>query len=228
MLTLAEKFLLLMIDDETGKMAPGSSTVLPYGLAGAIIIDLSLKGCLDYKDKKVFFLDKENAGDPILTNMLGYLKSKGTSRKLNYLVQKLGYEISRKKISESFINRLVEKEILQMDEVQYLFFFTKKVYPSNNTGTENEIRSNIRQLILEENSQHDEESIALIGLLKACNLDKSLFSKEEYKLAKKKITKIMKEIPYGKAVNEAIMAMQSAVMASIIAATAATTSTSGG
>ncbi len=46
-LTLAEELALLALDDKTGKQLVLPPNALPYGLAGGIILDLSLAGRID-------------------------------------------------------------------------------------------------------------------------------------------------------------------------------------
>ncbi len=224
MLTLVEELLLVAIDDETGKMNMSVSSSIHYGLAGAILMELTLHGCLDYKDKKIIFLDKTDTENELLNESLQYLreKNKGKDRSVKYWVQKLGTHISWKKKHLSYINHLIEKGILKQDETKYFFFFTKDVYPSANTGKENLIRERVKTAVLFEDVEIDDRTVCLIGILKACNMDRQIFTKEEYKIAKKKIATIMKSNPHGKAVYDTIQAMQAAIFASIVAGAAAT------
>ncbi|MBB5175052.1 hypothetical protein HNQ41_003278 [Texcoconibacillus texcoconensis] len=141
-------------------------------------------------------------------------------------MKKLGTHISWNKKQHSYVNDLIEKGILKQEESRYLFFFTKDVYPSANTGKENAIREKVKTAVLSEEFEMDERTFCLIGLLNACNIDKQIFTKEEYKIAKKKISDIMKNNPHGKAVSETIQAMQTAIIASIGAAAAASASSS--
>lgn len=174
MLTLVEELLLVAIDDETGKMNMSAASSIHYGLAGAILMELTLNECLDYKNKKVIFLDKTDSGNKLLNESLQYLqeKNKGKGRSLKYWVQKLGTHISWNKKHISYINHLIEKGILKQEETKYLLFFTKDVYPSANTGKENAIRENVKTAVLSDEFEMDDRTACLIGLLKACNIDK--------------------------------------------------------
>lgn len=230
MLTLAEKLLLIALDDQTGKMNMNASQSISYGLAGAIIMELTMEGYLEYKDSKLYIRQNVDCKDELLHDCLHYLHDKfyGKTPKLQRVVQTLGMHISWHKKHLPFIERLIEKGILTKDEQKVLFFFTKNVYPSTNSGKEDSIREKVRKAVLSNGEEEVEEHIfCLIGLLKACQLDKQLFTKEEYKQAKGTINAMMKSSPHGKAVSETVQAMQAAVIAGVSAATAASAASSG-
>ncbi|MCK0473599.1 GPP34 family phosphoprotein [Halalkalibacter sp. APA_J-10(15)] len=223
MLTLAEKLLLIALDDQTGKMNMNASQSIHYGLAGAILMELTTQRCLDYneKDKTIHIPQNANCRDELLNDSLLYLKDKyhGKTPKLQRVVQTLGFHINWHKKHIPFIERLIEKEILTKNKQKVLFLFTRNVYPSTQSGREDSIREKIRKAVLSNEDQEVEEQIfSLIGLLKACQIDKQLFSKDEYKQAKEKINMLMKKSPHGKAVSDTMQAMQAAVMAATTAA----------
>ncbi|MRG86148.1 GOLPH3/VPS74 family protein [Salinibacillus xinjiangensis] len=227
MLSTMEELLLIAIDDETGQM--NASESIHFGLAGAIIMELTSKGCLDYQKGKLVFLDQTDAGDKLLNESLAFLREKhnnGKLRNLKYWVEKLGNEIHRKKLHLSYIDRLIDKGIIKQEETKFLFFFTKDVYPSLKTGKENAIRAKVKEAVLDDSQEVDEQTMVLIGLLKACSLAKTIFSKDEYKIANKKINEMMKNNPHGKAVSDTIQAMEAAVIAIITAATVISTTSS--
>ena len=53
MLNLMEELLLLALDDEKGKIISSSSCALPYGLRGALLLELFLAEKIDVVDKKI-------------------------------------------------------------------------------------------------------------------------------------------------------------------------------
>ncbi|TFB14242.1 GPP34 family phosphoprotein [Filobacillus milosensis] len=228
MLTLTEELLLIALDDETGKMSMSTSSSIHFGLAGAILMELALNGCIDYKNKKVIFLDQDDSGDELLNESLQYMKEKdkGKPRSMKHWVTKLGGHIQWKKKHQGYIDRLIERGILKQEEQKVLFVFSKEVYPSENTGKENAIRAKVKEAIRSDEKIEGERTVVLIGLLHACELAKTLFTKEEYKDVKKKIKHIMKNNPHGKAVSVAIDAMNTAIIASVGAAAAASSSSS--
>ncbi|MFA9458074.1 GPP34 family phosphoprotein [Halalkalibacter sp. AB-rgal2] len=223
MLTLAEKLLLIALDDQTGKMNMNASQSIHYGLAGAVLMELTMQRYLDYneKDKTIHIPQNIECNDELLNDSLLYLRDKyyGKTPKLQRVVQTLGFHINWHKKHIPFVERLIEKGILTKDEQKVLFLFTKNVYPSTQSGREDSIREKIRKAVLSNEDQEVEEQIfSLIGLLKACQIDKQLFSKDEYKQAKEKINMLMKKSPHGKAVSDTMQTMQAAVMAATTAA----------
>lgn len=226
MLRLTDQLLLIALDDETGEINFNASQSIYYGLAGAVLLELKLEGCLNFDGKNIELKDGRHSEDPTLNELIRYIheKSKGRPRKLKYWVQKLGGHIQYRKKHRLFIERLVERGILNKSEKKVFFFFTKDIYPSQNTGKENAIRERVHKVVLQD-EEVDEKMAVLIGLIKACSLEKMVFSSHELKQAKKQINFIMKNNAHSKAVNDTIQEMQAAIFASIGAATAATIST---
>ena len=66
MLNLMEELLLLALDDEKGKIISSSSCALPYGLRGALLLELFLAEKIDIVDKKIGVIDKSNTGNEVL------------------------------------------------------------------------------------------------------------------------------------------------------------------
>ncbi|GGH73408.1 hypothetical protein JOD43_000062 [Pullulanibacillus pueri] len=229
MLTLAEELLLVAYDDEKGTVLSSASFGLPYGIAGAVLMELALLGAVKYEDKVLTFLDDQNIKDPILRQLFNYLKQKDQAhsrrRKIKYWVEKLGRQIKSKKVRQLFLERLQTKGILVEKERPYFLLFTRKVYPSAGLNVEANIRQKIRDVVLNDEDP-EVRTLMLIALLKACEAIKVIFSKAEYKAVKKKIDIIVKEQPYGKAVSDTIRAMQAAIMTSVAAASVAANSSS--
>jgi len=221
MITIAEQLLLLGLHDEKGSVLSSASIALPYGLAGAMILDLYFQDRIKFEDKNVHVVDHMSTGNAILDETLDVLCDATKIRDVKYWVRRIHSKV--KGLNHRLADSLVEKNILEREEHRLLWVFSYNRYPTQNFAPEYDIRNSLRTIILYD-QQPTEKETALIGLVKACDLVNEIFSREERKLAKKKIKVIIEEDEVGKAVSSAVSEIKAATTAVILASTAARTS----
>ncbi len=224
MLNLLEELLLLALDDEKGKIISSSSTALPYGLTGAILLEFSLAGKILVENKKLIVTDNSSTGNEILDEALNIIENAPKNKSVKYWVSKLNRKM--KSLKKDILSQLIEKKILVETENKILWVIPTKRYPTNNPEPENQVRKSVKAIVL--GSQIGDERIKLlISLIHSCNLIKEIFSKDERKVAKKRIKEIVKSEKVGKAVsdtvNEVVMA---AVIGAVVGSTAAASASS--
>lgn len=218
MLNLMEELLLLAIDDEKGKIISSSSTALPYGLTGTILLELSIAEKIKVDGKKLFVSDNSSTGNEILDEALYHLENITKQKSVKYWVTRLNSKM--KGLKTDILSQLIKKGILTETETRILWVIPTKKYPTKNAEPENKIRKRVKDIVLN-GKPRDERSILLISLINSCRLINEVFSKDERKIAKKTIKDIVKNEKIGKAVsdtvNEAVMA---AVTAAVVASVA--------
>jgi hypothetical protein len=210
-LSLAEELLLLALNDEKGTVAVAASIGLPFGLAGAALIELAETGLLRLEGKEVIAAPAGSARDDLLDGMLGTIRSSKKSRTIGHWVGKFGR--SGGKIKATLLGRLVEKRILAKDERRLFLIFPASRYPQTNPMPEYRVRERVRGAI-RGIKPPDERTAALIGLIQACDLIGVLFEKGERREARKRAKEIGASQPIGGAVARAILAVKAAVIAS--------------
>ena len=183
MLTLPEELMLLALRDEKGSVIFSASTALPYGLAGAVLLELFFKGKITYGNKKIQVIDKSTIDDPVLNEALNLIKNSSKDRNPKYWVQKINNKV--KKLKQRVIDNLVAQQILNREGHKILWFFNIDRYPTLDVVPEMEIRTTIRNIVLNDHEATERE-IALLSLMKACSLINEVFQRSERKLAKKK------------------------------------------
>ena len=219
-LTLKEKFVLLILHPDKGhNMAISFSG---YGIAGAMLLELAGMEKLNIKDKRVKLLDSKKTDDEQLDYLIEILNRSDKSYKVKSIISKIQGKSS--KIRKPLIEGLVKKRYLKEVEKRFLIFRYKR-YPSSNTRYRNELVEHIRRMVLR-NIKSDDDIPLLTGLAGACRLsDKFFKTREERKIARKRIKEIVKENDIDQAIDETVKAVQAAIMVSI-ATTAVVTSTS--
>jgi hypothetical protein len=99
--------------------------------------------------------------------------------------------------------------------------FRQSRFPTQDATPENETRDSIRNVVLWGQEPGDRE-VALIGLVKACDLVNEVFAKGERKVAEKRIKELTEGEEVGKAVAAVVAEMTAAIVAIIVASSAAT------
>src|SRR5512136_398316 len=113
-LSLAEELLLLALNDEKGTVSIAASMGLPYGLAGALLIELQEGGLIRIEGKELVPASAGPVKDDLLGEILGTLRSSRKTRTLGHWVAVFGR--TGGKIKKRLLTRLVAKRILTMEE----------------------------------------------------------------------------------------------------------------
>jgi Golgi phosphoprotein 3 len=208
-LSLAEELLLLALNEEKGTVLMTASVGLPYGLAGALLIDLSEAGLVRLEGKEVLAAPTGAARDELLDEALGAIRASRRTRTLGHWVNKIGR--SGGKIKKRLLDRLVSKGILKQEEHRLLLVFPTMRYPEANPMPEYGIRERVRAAI-RGFTPPDARTAALISLVYACDLTGVVFEKGERREARKRAKAISQSQPVGSAVAHAVEAIKAAVI----------------
>jgi len=213
MLKLSEELLLLALRDKKGTLVSSASMALPYGLAGAALMELALRGRLRLKEGKFVADNPTPTGDDILDEALARIRASKKEHKPKHWVSKLS---GIKKMKDRLLQRLVDQGILRREEHRILRLIPSKRYPTVYSGPEMELRERIRDVVLKE-KQPDERTVIIISLLHACKLVNEVFEKGERREAKRRIKQIIKGEAVGKAVSDTVAGIQAAIFITTVA-----------
>lgn len=216
----AEDLLLLLLDDESGKL---SGTTSPgTALGGALLVELALGGAVVVEEKrrawhsaKVSPVTGVEVSDPMLVAALATVAEK--PRTAQDLVGRLG-----KDALPRLADALVARGILERREDRLLGIFPRRRWPAVDSSHETQVRQRLADILVR-GLTPDERTGALIALLSA--LDRAPAAVESDGLSKREIRKRAKEIAQGNwaaaAVRDALNAASAATIAAMSAAGAA-------
>ncbi len=207
-LNLAEELLLLGLNDEKGTVLMAASLGLPYGLAGALLVELARTGLVRIEGKDLVAAPRGLARDEILDEILAAIRASPKTRRIDHWVGRFGRS---GRIKKRLLARLVEKGILVREEGRLLWVFPTTRYPQMDPRPESQVRDEVRSA-LRGVGVPEERLAALIGLIHACDLVGVLVEKGERREAKKRAKEIGRGQPIGSAVGRAIEAVRAAVI----------------
>jgi len=221
MLTLPQELFLLALHDEKGRIPGSVSMELHYSLGGAVLAELVLQGKVGLAEKKKLAVlnDGMLGEDDLLNEGLERILASKKPRKVSHWVSEFSDAIQ--KMEKRLANRLVELGILRKEEKRFLGVIPYEVYPEHtqNAGVENatakyHIKQHLRSVVLAGEAA-DAHTLALLGLVKVSDLLGFVFTRDELKIAGKKIEALTCDDVVGQAVQECL----DATMAAVIAAT---------
>ncbi|MEO7944318.1 MAG: GPP34 family phosphoprotein [Marmoricola sp.] len=217
---IAEDLLLLLLDDDSGKLT--GTTFLDTGIGGAILVELALAGCVEvikgsglWARAKVVATVSDPPADPLLNEALELVSAK--ERTAQDLVTRLG-----KKRRDLLLNRLRERGILEESEDRVLGLIPRRRWPMVDSTHEDDVRRQLGDVLIRGASPQP-HTAALIAVLSALDLTHKVVDREG--LTARQVKTRAKEVAEGdwaaKAVRDSIAAAQAAVMAAVVASTAA-------
>lgn len=217
-LNTSEKFLLIAHHPEKGRLVV-SRQYFRYGLAGAILLDLCLDGRLGIENGRIIPRPGNTPADPVKSEVIQMITESARPRRAGYWVRKLAFRYN------GYLNQirtvLAGKRLLRIEETRLLGIIPWR----RSYITESYTRSNlIRQLkndILVYRGDAGESS-ALAGLVEACRMRRILSTdREELKMIRSQVKKILKDSPVSDAVAQTIRQVQAVIIASVTALVAA-------
>ncbi len=227
-LTLSEQLLLLALRDEKGTVVSNAGIALNFGLAGALLLELTVDEKIAIREGKLVVQNATPSGDPLHDEVLNILASKARRpRPMKYWVPRLASKMKR--LRYKIADRLVLSGILHLEKKKILGIFPSVRYPTANPLPELEVRKQLKNTILEGNSP-SKETRMILSLLKACDLSDEVFGKEMRKQVKERFKELDKEPgdskEVGKAISEAVQAVQAAVIICVTTAVIASSAAS--
>ena len=187
-LSLKEKFLIISIEPNTGKVLL-SGNHLTYGMAGALIFELKSKGIVDLTDNRLVLKHYRVSTDKVVNRAVKLIRKSRKNRKVNTWIMRFswrGNSFFREIIRNLLINNILRKErrkFLNIIPYNRYFFLQKDV--------RSQILFSLQDTLSNFNNNSRPEDLMLLALIHACNLERVLTSD---KSEKKILTRRLKEL----------------------------------
>src|SRR4051812_28919376 len=220
-MNLAEEFALLAYrDDGTPDI---DSTHLDHGLGGSLLLELAMAERIDIRDRKVVVRDGTPTGDPLVDQALGRIVADDKPRKPEHWVRKFA-----KDARKLTLNGLVDRGVLDREDGTVLLVFPRTRYPAPH-GVQPVPEVEARQRLTAAVSGAgpvDSRTAALCALVAATRLDRKVFRDLDRRQTKARLKQISAGDWAAAAVKKTIEDIQSAVIAAVVASSAATSASS--
>jgi len=202
-LTLVEELTLLALDDKTGKPLDLPPIALGYGLAGAIILELSLARRIDTDLRQLAVINQSPTGDTLLDSWLKFFQSVPQPKSVMFWLRELA--LRQEEIQQRAVDRLIQRGILHREERRLLWVFGVRRYPSVGGKERTEVRTRLKQLILGNDLPAPRDAI-LLSLIHGCRLSELLFADLNLKARKDRLQALANTELVGREVSVATIA----------------------
>lgn len=208
MLSIPEEILLLSLDDEKGTPVDVPAIQIDCAIAGAILMDLALRGRIDTGLAELFTVSTEPTGDPLLDEVLECIVADPEPHDAAYWVQVLSHRSGdyRDQIAE----RLVEAKILKRVEERLLWFFGSRRYPQIDGGEEREVKRRIVNVLLDDGLP-DPRDIVILTLADTCGVLDRILSARELKNVEGRLRQLERMDLIGQAVTRTVYDIRSSI-----------------
>lgn len=218
---LAEDLLLLLTDDETGRLVVSGTTV-DIALGGAQLVELSLLGRVDVDARKrLKVVDVTPVDDDLLARAQTTV-SEREGKKPSAVIGKLG-----KGLRGALYQRLATTGVLREEQGRVLGLFPSTSWPTASADHEAGLRRALVEALVD-GATPEPHTASLVALLHALRSTHKVVDPKKHGVRRRDLDARAKQIAEGswgsKAVRQAIDEMMAAVM---VAATAATGASAG-
>lgn len=203
MLTFPEETLLLLLDDESGKMVRLHDWSMRYALTGAAMMDLALNNRIDSDLTSLILVDATPTGEKCLDICLADIARGGKDQphEVRYWLEKLA--VRADEIREMALDRLVSRGILKRKEELFLWVFRSRCYPAIDGKADREVKLRIMEVLLSDTIP-DPRDIAIICLAEACGIFSTILSERELEYSRPRIEQVRRLDLIGQTMSKAI------------------------
>jgi golgi phosphoprotein 3 len=216
MLTLPEELMLLALSDDDGKVVPSSSTALPYGLAGAVVMELALLGKMELGKEALTVSNTEPTGNDILDAALGSVGRSSKDRPAKWWICRPDTLVPG--LKDRLLARLVEGGVLKKEEHHFLWLIPYNRYPTQDSAPEMSVREQLRGVVVDGEAP-SERTAVLLCLVHACSLVKEIFPDLDAKAVAKQVKEFAEGDQVAAAVSEQVSAITMMIVTSVISST---------
>lgn len=227
---IAEDLLLLVTDDDTGRLSAAGEQV-DVGLAGANLIELTAMNRVDLsretdqgKQGRILVRDPSPTDDPVLDHALEVLTERQGKKPAAVL------RPMAKHLRQTLYERLARDGVVRAQEGRVFGIFPSHRWPAQDARHEDEVRR-LLTLALVQQTTPDVRTAALVALLHALKCEYKVVEPKQHGLTKRELRTRAEQIAKGNwasdAVRTAIDEMTAAVVAATTAAVVATSSGAG-
>jgi hypothetical protein len=219
---IAEKFLLLVIDDGTGKRIIGRDRLEP-ALGGAVLAELALRERIGItgdeagllKRRRVTVLDPTPTGDEVLDQLLARIGEKPDQKAAN-LISTMNFGRATAKLLEQLTDRLVAARVLSEERGRILGLIPTSSWPTVDPAPERAVRQWLEAALIA-GATPDEPTRVLIALLSATDSLAKVVPSDDRRAVRARAKELTKGDWIGREVKQVIDEVTAAVTAAVIA-----------
>jgi hypothetical protein len=189
MLTLFEEVLLLSIHQEKGTFIGWTVDRLRAGLVGAVLAELALMGRIQDNDNhRLKLLSDTPTEDELLDGVLNTLKESEKERKFSYWIDNLNHDPD--KFRKQIVERLIQKGLVAQEEDHLQWVIPSPLHKDLKASSKYYLNNRLRTIVLAQ-GKFEPRDIALLSVMRACNLLDLIFLRDERRFASRCVNELV-------------------------------------
>ena len=200
-LSMPAELLLLMLDDETGRLQERAAPSGDYAIAGAILAELALAGRVDTDTSRLWVTDPNPTGDALFDRVLAQLAGAPQVGDSRHWIETLGADADDYR--DVLFARLVDKGVLRRVEGRFLWVFPERRYPAVSGKEEREVKSRLLGVLFNDDIPDPRDSL-LIGLCRAAGLFSLILAPHELDKVQPRIDQVADLEELNRSLSDAI------------------------
>jgi hypothetical protein len=221
-LRLHEEITLLALRDEQGTFHIGPA--FQFAAGGAILAELLFEErvAVDESGRKPMLTVKRRGatGDDLVDECLERVAQARRRGSVQSWVSRFAHT---RRLGPRLAVRLCQRGILKADEGRVLWLFRRRIYPERDPRPERKLIERIRRALASDSREVDARTVAVISLAKCAGLLRLNLDREFLRRRKTRLEKLVRGEVIGDATQQAIQAMQAAVVAATMVPVMAST-----
>lgn len=215
--SVAEQFVILALDPEKGRVTL-SNIHFRYSLTGALLMDYLEQGEITTEKKRIVPFFRKN-GELLHDLFADKIMRSSKNRKISFWISRMA--LKSRYIFREMIKSLTKEKIIRTEQRKLLNIFPYYRYWFIDISIRTNLIELLREILLY-GKKPGKKEIMLLGLVEASRAYSVLtHERGESKLLRKKNSALLKGDVLSSEINQAIREIQTAIVASIVAATAA-------
>lgn len=186
---LIEEFLLLTLEDSGGEFDSAPEIFVDCGIAGAALMDLSLRNRIDSDLEAVWVTDATPTGDPILDDVLRQIVASPVRLNARSWITRLSR--AARAMRAAALNSLCAQGVLRRHDHQYLWVLKARRYPIVEGQERTEAKRRIMALLFNDDIPAPGD-IALAGLADASFLFERFLTSRELARVRPRIAQLVR------------------------------------
>jgi Golgi phosphoprotein 3 len=186
-LTMPEELLLLMLDDDSGRLIDRAMPSGDYALIGAVLAELALAGRIDSDPQRLFVVDRSPVGDSVQDAVLARIAAAPEENDSRWWIETLASGAGA--LRDELFARLVAHGVLRQVDSKFLWVFSERRYPPVSGREEREVKGRLLGVIFNDEIPEPRDTL-LIGLARATGLFALILSPAELDRAQPRIDQI--------------------------------------
>lgn len=207
-LSIPEKFLILAHHSDKARFRI-PEIHLKYGLIGALLMELSVKESIVFKDNKLILKNMESPSDPVLSEFYERIASQRVPRNTRFWIRRMAPRSTHYKWQ--ILYGLEKKRVARIERMKFLGVIPYRKSTLLNKKLQYDLIRETRNSVVQ-HGEIDTPQLAILGLVEACRMHK-IISRErtERKMISQRLKAITKDSPIASAVELTIRQVHAAI-----------------